>query len=147
MKKPSIFLMALLMLGITAARTQEQQASVLRDTTGRNADIQFGIASFYSDKFQGKATANGEVYNKDAMTAAHNALPFNTWIRVTNLSNKRSVLVRVNDRLHHRNRRVVDLSYAAARQLRYTGKGLTRVKVEVIGKKKPVDKEGNVVNK
>jgi len=138
--------MALLMLGTTIARAQER-TTALRDTSGRQADIQFGIASFYSDKFQGKTTANGEVYNKDAMTAAHNALPFNTWIRVTNLSNKRSVIVRVNDRLHHRNRRVVDLSYAAARQLRYTGKGLTRVKVEVIGKKKPVDKEGNMVNK
>jgi rare lipoprotein A len=146
MKKPSIFLMALLMLGTTALRSQER-TTPLRDTTGRQADIQYGVASFYSDKFQGKATANGELYNKDAMTAAHNALPFNTWIRVTNLSNKRTVMVRVNDRLHHRNRRIVDLSYAAARQLRYTGKGLTRVKVEVIGKKKPVDKEGNMVNK
>jgi rare lipoprotein A len=146
MKKPSIFLVALLMLGSTALRAQKITGAV-RDTAGRQADIQYGVASFYSDKFQGKVTANGELYSKDAMTAAHNALPFNTWIRVTNLSNKRSVLVRVNDRLHHRNRRIVDLSYAAARQLRYIGKGLTRVKVEVIGKKKPVDKEGNMVNK
>lgn len=145
MKKPSILLLVLLLQALPAVRAQ--QPAAMRDTTGRNARVQYGVASYYSDKFQGKPTANGELYNKDAMTAAHNALPFNTWIRVTNLSNKRSVLVRVTDRLHHRNRRLVDLSYAAARQLRYIGKGITRVKVEVIGKKKPLDKEGNVVNK
>jgi rare lipoprotein A len=69
------------------------------------------------------------------MTCAHNTLPLGTWIRVTNLSNKKSVVVKINDRLHHRNPRLVDLSKTAARKLGYTGQGLTRVRVEVLGKK------------
>ena len=142
MKKPTFILNAVLLLGVLTSSAQ-----AIRDTTGRNAAIQYGIASYYSDKFEGKITATGELYKKDELTAAHNALPFGTWIRVTNLSNKRSVVVRVNDRLHHRNRRLVDLSRAAATLLRYTSKGLTRVKVEVLGKKKPVEKEGNMVHK
>lgn len=144
MKKPTLLLSILLLLGILATNAQSPP---LRDTSGRSAAIQYGIASFYSDKFEGKPTANGEQYHKDDLTAAHNALPLGTWIRVTNLSNKREVVVRVNDRLHHRNRRLVDLSRAAATKLKYTARGLTRVKVEVLGKKKPVDKEGSTVNK
>jgi len=137
-------MLALLWLGITHAHAQ---VSAPRDTTGRHATIQYGIASFYSDKFEGKPTATGELYSKTKMTAAHNALPFGTWIRVTNLSNKKSVVVKVNDRLHHRNKRLVDLSREAAKRLGYTGKGLTRVKVEVLGKKKPIEKEESMVNK
>ena len=69
------------------------------------------------------------------MTAACNQLPLGTWIRVTNLSNSRSVVVKTNDRMHPRMQRVVDLSRAAAQKLGYIGKGLTRVKVEVLQKK------------
>lgn len=146
MKKPIMFLFALLLPGLSSF-AQERLASAARDTTGRLSSIQYGIASYYSNNFEGKPTAGGEVYSKKAMTAAHNALPFGTWIRVTNLSNKKSVVVKVNDRLHHRNRRLVDLSLAAATLLGYTKKGLTRVKVEVLGKKKPAESEGGVVNK
>ena len=66
------------------------------------------------------------------MTAAHNWLPFGTYVRVTNLRNKRSAIVRINDRLHHRNTRLIDLSRAAAAKLGYIARGLTRVKVEVL---------------
>lgn len=138
------------MLGILTTLAQNAQtryAGAWRDTTGRTANIQYGIASYYSDNFEGKLTATGETYSKTQLTAAHNALPFGTWIRVTNLSNKKTVLVKVNDRLHHRNKRLVDLSLAAARVLGYTRKGLTRVKVEVLGKKKPIEKEDSMVNK
>lgn len=141
-----MFLYALLLLGASSV-AQERYASALRDTTGRLSSIQYGIASFYSNNFEGKPTAAGEVYSKKAMTAAHNALPFGTWIRVTNLTNKKSVVVKVNDRLHHRNRRLVDLSFAAAAVLGYTSRGLTRVKVEVLGKKKPAESEAGMVNK
>jgi rare lipoprotein A len=146
MKKPILFLYALLLLGITSM-AQAPRVPGLRDTTGRLSAIQYGVASYYSNSFEGKQTAAGEVYSKKAMTAAHNALPFGTWIRVTNLSNKKTVVVRVNDRLHHRNRRLVDLSLAAAVVLGYTKKGLTRVKVEVLGKKKPIESEESTVNK
>lgn len=141
-------MLALLALGLTSLTAQPRpKTAAVRDTTGRTAPIQYGIASYYSSKFNGKPTAAGELYDSTAFTAAHNALPFGTWIRVTNLSNKKSVIVRINDRMHHRNRRLVDLSLAAATLLGYTKKGITRVKVEVLGKKKPIEKEDGMVNK
>jgi len=99
--------------------------------------ILYGTASFYSNSFNGKRTANGEIYSHKKMTAACNVLPLGTWIRVTNLQNGKSVVVKTNDRLHTRMKRVVDLSREAADKLNYVKSGLTRVRVEVIGKKKP----------
>jgi len=95
-------------------------------------DSAVGYASFYSDVFEGKKTANGEIFSQSKLTCAHNTLPFGTKIRVTNLDNEKSVVVRVNDRLHHRNPRLVDLSTAAAKELKFKGKGVVKVKVEVI---------------
>jgi len=94
--------------------------------------IDTGVASYYHSKFQGRITASGELYDEDKMTAAHNRLPMGTRIKVTNLRNMRSIIVRVNDRLNHRNKRLVDLSRAAASKLGYIGRGVTRVKVEVL---------------
>ena len=99
--------------------------------------ILYGTASFYSNSFNGKRTANGEIYSHKKMTAACNVLPLGTWIKVTNLRNGKSVVVKTNDRLHTRMKRVVDLSREAADKLGYVKSGLTRVRVEVIGKKKP----------
>lgn len=101
----------------------------------KKAKVYFGTASFYAEKFNGRKTANGEIYNSDKYTAACNVLPLGTWIRVTNLRNKKSVIVKTNDRLHVRMKRVVDLSYAAAEKLGYTRRGLTQVRVEVLGKR------------
>jgi len=95
----------------------------------------FGVASYYAEKFNGRKTANGETYDGTKLTAACNTLPLGTWIRVTNLSNNRSVIVKTNDRLHPRMTRIVDLSRAAAQKLGYISKGLTKVKVEVLEKK------------
>jgi rare lipoprotein A len=97
-----------------------------------NTKILFGIASYYADKFEGRQTANGQYYSQEKMTAACNKLPLNTWIRVTNLRNKQSVIVFINDRLHPKNPRLVDLSKMAARKLGYIGRGLAQVKVEVL---------------
>lgn len=105
--------------------------------SAKKPKILYGTASFYSSKFNGRKTANGEIYSHKKMTAACNVLPMGTWIKVTNLRNGRSVIVKTNDRLHTRMKRVVDLSGEAARQLGYIKSGLTRVKVEVLGKKKP----------
>jgi rare lipoprotein A len=99
--------------------------------------ILYGTASFYSNSFNGKKTANGEIYSHKKMTAACNVLPLGTWIRVTNLRNGKSVIVKTNDRLHSRMKRVVDLSKEAADKLNYIKSGLTRVRVEVLGKQKP----------
>ena len=106
-------------------------------TTVSKPKILYGTASFYSNSFNGKKTANGEIYSQKKMTAACNVLPLGTWIRVTNLRNGRSVLVKTNDRLHTRMKRVVDLSRTAAEKLNYIKSGLTRVRIEVLGKKKP----------
>lgn len=106
-------------------------------TTVSKPKILYGTASFYSNSFHGKKTANGEIFSQKKMTAACNVLPLGTWIRVTNLRNGKSVVVKINDRLHTRMKRVVDLSKEAADKLKYIRSGLTRVKVEVLGKKKP----------
>jgi peptidoglycan lytic transglycosylase len=100
-------------------------------------DVLYGTASYYADKFEGRQTANGEIFSQNKMTAACNVLPFGTWIKVTNLRSGRSVIVKVNDRLHYKMKRVVDLSKVAARQIGYAGGGLTRVKVEPLGSNKP----------
>ncbi len=114
-----------------AGVSQARQVSTRNTVSGK---IQYGTASFYADKFEGKKTANGEIFSQKGMTAAHNSLPLGTWIRVTNLSNHKSVVVKVNDRLHHRNPRLVDLSKTAAKKLGYTGHGLTKVRVDVLGR-------------
>jgi len=103
--------------------------------------ILFGTASYYANKFEGRKTANGEIFSQQKMTAACNVLPLGTWIKVTNLRNGKSVIVRTNDRLHPRMTRIVDLSRAAASRLGYIRAGLTRVKVEVLGKKKPSNED------
>ena len=110
-----------------------------RDTTTTKAKpkVLYGTASFYSNSFHGKRTANGEIFSQQKFTAACNVLPLGTWIKVTNLRNGKSVIVKTNDRLHSRMTRVVDLSKVAAEKLNYTKSGLTRVKVEVLGKNKP----------
>ena len=99
--------------------------------------VLYGTASFYADQFEGRETANGDIYRHNVPSAACNVLPLGTWIRVTNLKNDRSVIVRVNDRLHPRMRRIVDLNKASAIKLGYVKKGLEEVKVEVLGVKKP----------
>lgn len=101
-------------------------------------DSAVGLASFYSNKFEGKRTANGEIFRQSKMTCAHNTLPFGTELKVTNLSNGNFVFVKVNDRLHHRNPRLVDLSTAAAKKLDFQGKGVIKVRVEVV---KPNEKD------
>lgn len=97
----------------------------------------YGLASFYSNKFNGRKTANGEIFSQDKFTCACNVLPLGTWIKVTNLRNGRTIVVKTNDRLHPRMKRIIDLSKAAAVKLNYVSAGLTRVKVEVLGKKAP----------
>ncbi len=96
-----------------------------------------GIASWYGPGFHGKKTSNGERYNQNSMTAAHKLLPFNTKLRVTNLKNGRSVVVRVNDRGPFVGSRIIDLSRAAAKQLDMLGSGTARVRLVAlnVGKK------------
>jgi rare lipoprotein A len=96
------------------------------------AQIQTGKASFYADKFEGAPTASGEKYKRNKLTGAHKTLPFGTKVKVTNLSNNKSVEVVINDRGPWVENRVIDLSKAAAEELDFVNQGLADVQVEVI---------------
>ena len=85
-------------------------------------------ASWYGSKFHGKRTANGEKFNMYAMTAAHKTLPLSSYVEVTNLKNNRTVIVRINDRGPFNSSRVMDLSYAAAKELGISGTGSVEIK-------------------
>ncbi|MRG47015.1 septal ring lytic transglycosylase RlpA family protein [Chitinophaga sp. SYP-B3965] len=122
MKNIILILCVLCMGGIPAMAQQKAKSPSM------------GIASYYAQKFHGRKTASGEVFDNTAMTAAHNTLPLGTFIKVTNVRNNRWVIVKVTDRLHAANRRIVDLTQAAAKKLGYIHWGLTRVKVEVVSR-------------
>lgn len=98
-----------------------------------NGYRQQGRASWYGKKFHGKRTSSGEVYDMYKMTAAHKILPIPSYVRVTNLDNRRSVIVRVNDRGPFKSDRILDLSYAAALKLDIVRTGTARVEVVAIG--------------
>ena len=94
--------------------------------------VQVGYASWYGKKFQGRPTASGEIYNMYAYTAAHRTLPLGTYVRVTNLSNGKSVVVKINDRGPFVKGRIIDLSYAAAKKIGMVKKGVQKVRIEAI---------------
>ena len=96
-----------------------------------------GIATWYGTVFNGRKTANGETYDMYAMTACHPTLPFGSLVRVVNLNNKRSVVVRITDRGYLSEGRIIDLSYAAADKLAMTEAGLAPVVLEVLSRGRP----------
>lgn len=100
-----------------------------------------GIASWYGIPYHGRRAADGEIYDMETLVAAHRLMPFNTWLRVTNVANDKSVNVRVIDRGPFVNGRIIDLSKAAARQIGLLGPGVGRVRLEVIAA--PVDIPAN----
>ena len=117
-------------------------AALPQDTTkSSKASVKkvfYGLASFYANKFNGRKTASGEIFDQNKMTCACNAVKLGTWLRITNVHNGKSVIVKANDRIHPKMRRVVDLTSGAAKKIGITSKnGLGRVKVEVLGKTKP----------
>ena len=93
-----------------------------------------GIASWYGRDFHGRRTANGEIFDMDSLSAAHPTLPIPSYVRVTNLSNRRSVIVRINDRGPFKDNRIIDLSKKSADVLGFRGNGLARVRVEYVGR-------------
>jgi peptidoglycan lytic transglycosylase len=107
-------------------------------TASPSGPVSHGMASWYGSKFDGRRTANGERYDMHQLTAAHPTLPFGTLVQVTNVENGRQVVVRINDRGPFGRRRVIDLSYAAARELRMVGPGTARVELAVLGRFDPM---------
>lgn len=100
--------------------------------TQNSSYVQYGKASYYGSKFHGKKTASGEIFNKWDYTCAHKKLPFGTKLKVTNLRNKKSAIVRVNDRGPFIKGRIIDLSYAAAKKIDMVKDGVVKVKIEVV---------------
>jgi len=119
-------------LGILIAIVSLATAWNLGSATAQTAEE--GVANFYSDKFQGKKTASGAVYDKNKLTASHKTLPYGTKVRVTNLENGKSVVVTVNDRMKPGNAAVIDVTRRAAQELGFTKTGKAKVKLEVESK-------------
>jgi rare lipoprotein A len=101
------------------------------ENTGYSAE---GLASWYGDDFHGRRTANGEVFDMTSLSAAHPTLPIPSYVRVTNLSNQRSVIVRVNDRGPYHQNRVIDVSVRTAKLLGFYDQGVARVRVDYVGR-------------
>lgn len=113
--------------GLEQRKMQPEEQS--KDLQGYQEE---GVASWYGPKFHGQVTASGEVYNMYALSAAHKLLPLGSKARVTNLENQKSVIVKINDRGPYIKDRILDLSYAAARELRMIGSGTTRVRLQIL---------------
>jgi len=94
--------------------------------------VQFGFASWYGKKFQGRKTSSGEIYDMHEFTAAHRAFPFGTIVKVTNIKNGRSAVVKINDRGPQKRSRKLDVSYAAAKKIGMIRDGIARVRIEVV---------------
>ena len=112
-------------LSVIGVKAQDKSKNIL-------TNIKNGIASFYHDKFEGRQTANGEVFDNDKFTAASNTLKLGSYVKVTNVSNGEIVYVRINDRMAKTNERLIDLASVAAKKLQFHKKGITKVKVEVV---------------
>lgn len=95
-------------------------------------DIQYGISSYYAEKFHGKRTANGEVYDMYGISGAHQTLPLNSIVKVTNLENNKELVIKITDRGPFVKDRIFDCSYGAAVKLEFISKGTAIVKVEVL---------------
>lgn len=111
-------------------------ASGLAEARTQKAFTQNGTASWYGAWHHGKVTANGESYDMFAMTAAHKTIPLGSLVKVTRKDNGKSIVVRINDRGPYKKRRIIDLSYAAAKSLGMKKKGVSRVTIEVVGDRK-----------
>ncbi len=133
MKKLLQFLFIILScISFTGLHAQQRKKPAKKETTAKKSMVRYGIASFYAIKFHGRKTANGETHSREQYSAACNIFPLNSWIKVTNLKNNKTVIVKINDRLHSKNKRLLDLSKSAAEKLGYVSRGLTRVKAEVL---------------
>jgi rare lipoprotein A len=132
--KTCVILIVLIFLSAcsTAPRYTSEVKPKRETPSERRKKVMYGVASYYGKDFHGKLTANGETFDMYGVSAAHKTLPFNTVIRVTNLENNRSLIVRINDRGPYVEGRILDLSYGAAKKLGFLDKGTTKIKIEVL---------------
>ena len=133
--------LVLVLVPTGVARSQQPPASGATAPTsslkGTVGETQTGLAAYYGSRLNGRRTASGERYNQDAMTTAHQTLPFGTRVKVINTKNNKSVVLRVNDRGPTQQGRIVDVSRRAARSLGFVRQGLVDSKLEVVEAAKP----------
>ena len=127
-RRPRLVLAATLIAVLTGCAGSHPQAA----EPAPGPPPQTGVASYYAHKHDGRRTASGELFDMEAMTAAHRTLPFGTRVKVTNLRNGRSVVVRINDRGPFLKNRVIDLSYAAAQELHMITRGTAKVQLDIL---------------
>jgi rare lipoprotein A len=109
-----------------------QDSSLIKVSVYKTHSTAIGIASFYANKFNGRKTSSGEIFNNDKLTAAHKKLKLGTYVKVRNLKNDSTVIVKINDRLPQQSKRSIDLSYKAAEKLNFIKNGLTKVEITVL---------------
>ena len=129
-----IFIIIMCFSCISSPRYSSTPDSHNKKKKKNSKNVFYGVSSFYGldDGFDGNLTANGETYDKDGLSAAHKTLPLNSIVKVTNLSNGKSLTLRINDRGPYIDGRILDCSYGAALKLDFVQKGTTEVKVKVI---------------
>ncbi len=115
----------------TEAPSSGEISEIMKDKPPAGTKFR-GVASYYADKYHGRKTANGEVFDMYGLTCAHNQFPFNTWLEIRNIANDRTVIVRVNDRGPFVTGRIIDLSYGAAKQLEMIRAGVQEVEITVL---------------
>ncbi len=121
-----LFLLVFILLLGTAPMLWAQKHPMVKTTDKK------GVASFYHNKFEGRKTATGEIFDNDKFTAASNKLKLGTYVKVTNLSNGNIAYVRINDRMAPNNHRLIDMASIAAEMLDFVEKGTAKVKVEIV---------------
>ena len=114
------------------ASENDVNTEIVKEELDKYSYFQTGTASFYGGKWHGRKTANGEIFDTYKLTAAHKTLPFGTKVKVTNLNNGKSVVVRINNRGPYVKGRVIDLSQAAFSKIENMSRGVTKVKLEII---------------
>lgn len=135
-----IYLAALTLAGqpVHAARKVSDAPSVAMGSNQKKkkkGKVHYGIASYYGVKFKGKKTSSGEHFDPEKLTAACNIIPLRTWVRITNVRNGRTVVLKITDHMHPKNKRLIDVSASAAKELGFYRRGLAKVKVEIVEKR------------
>jgi rare lipoprotein A len=126
-----IFITVLTIIGCTASPRFTSEKFIKMNIENISF-VEEGVASYYGEEFQGRQTSNGETYDMNQLTAAHRTLPFNTLVKVINIQNGKSVVVRINDRGPFKDDRIIDLSFEAAKTIGMIGTGTTNVRLEVL---------------
>lgn len=124
-------ILILMLIALTAC-SQTRATKTTAQANGNVIAIEKGKASYYADKYQGRQTANGERFNQNALTAAHKTLRFGTWVKVINVKNGKSVIVRINDRGPFIKGRIIDLSKSAFKKIADQRLGVVNVVVEIL---------------